>query len=117
MKIKIKDEAYAIYWADINKRLGEQGIPMPSQKTFGEMLRKVSGTVLTVEPDYMFADQYNTGPIDGVSQYGLRIHCKWVEWEDFEGDEELERRLYALRPERIGRRKAVFPPKYSPSTE
>jgi hypothetical protein len=37
------------------------------------MLRAVQGTWLEVETDHLFSDQFNTAPIPGVSELGMRV--------------------------------------------
>lgn len=54
------------------------------------MLAKVEGQWLEIETDFLFADQFNTGPIPGVSENGMRIMAPDV--EILEGD---------IRPGRI----------------
>jgi len=40
---------------------------------FMQMLEQVQGQWLEVETKFLFADQFNTGPIPGVSESGLRL--------------------------------------------
>lgn len=51
---------------------------------FAAMLEKVNGQWLEIETDYLFADQFNTAPIEGVSELGLRVMAESV--EQIEGD-------------------------------
>lgn len=44
-----------------------------------KMLEQVQGMTLEVKTDYLFADQYNTAPIPGVSEQGMRIMDESVE--------------------------------------
>lgn len=44
-----------------------------------EMLKKVEGQWLEIETDWLFADQFNTAPIQGVSTLGMRIMASSVE--------------------------------------
>lgn len=37
-------------------------------------------TPLVIETAHLFADQWNTAPIEGASKNGLRVH-QWVEWD------------------------------------
>lgn len=42
-------------------------------------LRKLAGQEVEVETEYLFSDQYNTPPIEGISDIGLRIFDRYVE--------------------------------------
>lgn len=42
------------------------------------MLGAIAGQVIDVETDYLFSDQYNTPPIEGVSDIGLRVFDRYV---------------------------------------
>ena len=42
-------------------------------------LEQVQGTTIEVETRFLFQDQFNTPPIDGVSESGLRIMAQSVE--------------------------------------
>jgi hypothetical protein len=39
---------------------------------FQGWLMKLAGQEIEVKTDYLFSDQYNTPPIDGISENGLR---------------------------------------------
>lgn len=66
MKIKIKDDAAKIYLS----RFKGQQIP---NREWGNTLMKIQGLTLDVETEFLFKDQYNTAPIPGVSETGLRV--------------------------------------------
>ena len=51
---------------------------------WAKMLRAVEGKWLEVETDHLFDDQFNTAPIPGVSQNGMRIMIESV--SEIEGD-------------------------------
>lgn len=44
-----------------------------------EKLRAIAGMTLEVETEYLFRDQFNTAPIPGVSESGMRIMGAFVE--------------------------------------
>ena len=54
---------------------------------FAAMLEAVQGKWLEVETDYLFKDQFNTVPIPGVSELGLRVMA--TEVVAIEDDERL----------------------------
>lgn len=68
MKIRIKDNAKQIYIA----------YSVGYSDEFARMLEAVQGQVLEVETRFLFRDQYNTAPIPGVTDLGLRIMDAWV---------------------------------------
>jgi len=82
MKIRIKDDAAAIYC----RQFVLQQIP---NRDWADKLRAVKGMTLVVETDHLFRDQYNTVPIPGVSEIGLRIHDESV--EEVIDDERLDK--------------------------
>jgi len=71
MKIRIKNDAGELYF----KRT-----PYPQySKSYRKMLEQVQGRILEVDTDYLFTDQFNTVPIPGVSNNGMRIMDDLVE--------------------------------------
>jgi hypothetical protein len=56
---------------------------------YRKMMQVVAGKWLEVETDYLFQDQFNTAPIAGVSEYGLRVMACHV--EEIENDERIWR--------------------------
>ncbi len=102
MRIKIKENASSVYLRDLHRT--------PINWEWAETLTKIQGKWLVVETDFLFRDQFNTPPIDGVSDIGLRImenlvsevendarkelvkcrncgkHEKWTKWEFREDD-------------------------------
>ena len=77
MKIKIKDNAASIYWAP---KCNEQYVPSEHERKYRDMLELVQGKELEVETEYLFCDQYNTVPIEGVAENGMRIMEESVEY-------------------------------------
>ena len=75
MKILIDPNASEQYRRNIISRSssGPGRAMMPNERRFYEMLQKVDGQWLEVETDYLFSDQFNTVPVPGVSEQGLRI--------------------------------------------
>jgi rRNA maturation endonuclease Nob1 len=71
MKIKIKKDAKAIY-------IGGGG-RLPVNWEWVAILEKIAGTTIEVETDFLFKDQFNTVPVPGVAEKGLRIMQDVVE--------------------------------------
>jgi len=46
---------------------------------YERQMAAVAGTWLDVETEHLFQDQFNTGPIEGVSANGLRVNVRDVE--------------------------------------
>lgn len=72
MRIKLHDDAARRYLSQF------RGSSIPNIE-WGRTLSKIEGKELAVETDYLFADQYNTPPIPGVTEIGLRIMQESVE--------------------------------------
>jgi hypothetical protein len=79
MKIKIKDNASKIYWNNMNTTYRGAAVPPKSMMNFGNMLEKINGMTIEVDTKYLFEDQFNTVPIPGVSELGMRIMEEYVE--------------------------------------
>lgn len=76
MKIKIRSDAKQAY---INSVPFGNGWSMPINWEWAETMEKIQGMTLEVETEYLFKDQFNTGPIEGISKDGLRIMLTVVE--------------------------------------
>ena len=74
MKVRIRDDAAASYEARQIRNT------QPINQDFYEQLKCVEGKKLEVETKWLFDNQYNTGPIDGVSENGLRVMDADVEY-------------------------------------
>src|SRR5512139_3137075 len=46
---------------------------------WADLLKAVEGRIIEVETDYLFRDQFNTVPIPGVSESGLRLMNESIE--------------------------------------
>lgn len=78
MQIVIKKDAASIYVRSCY-RGARPDCPMLHRPEFAEMLEKIQGQTLEVETKYLFRDQFNTAPIPGVSDLGLRVMAGWVD--------------------------------------
>lgn len=74
MEIKIKGNAHEIYAARVNC-----GHYSALNSEWYDKLKAVAGMTLKVETDYLFKDQFNTAPIEGVSETGMRVMAESVE--------------------------------------
>lgn len=72
MKIKINDNAASNYVRRCYRH-ASPSCGMLHRPEWETMLSKVQGKWLEVETDYLFDDQFNTVPIPGVSELGMRI--------------------------------------------
>ena len=82
MRIKIHDNAAANYIARCYRHARPDAYGLHNN-AFYEALVKVQGQWLEVETAHLFADQFNTVPIEGVSEQGLRVMLtEVVEIED-----------------------------------
>lgn len=68
MKVVIRPDPHFIYG---HKVRGEYVPPKFSDRM--EVLRKIAGKTLVVETKHLFDNQFNTGPIEGVSTSGIRV--------------------------------------------
>jgi hypothetical protein len=50
----------------------------PQERQWRELLRKIGGLTLEVETQHLFSDQFNTGPIPGISEPGIRAMADMV---------------------------------------
>lgn len=73
MKIKIKDNASSLYISNCVHN------SQPYRKDFASMLETIQEQIIEVETKFLFKDQFNTVPIPGVSETGLRIMIQSVE--------------------------------------
>jgi hypothetical protein len=94
MKVRITNNAADLYAARCNKR--------GSHKSEWEQnLREVEGKWLRVEPPFFFSHQWNTVPIPGVSEDGMRIMSEDVDEISYEGDEALAKICEAMMEGKI----------------
>lgn len=87
MKIRIHPDAAKRYADRRNSVIGPQGIWTEHEKRYFEFLTEAAGELLEVETEYLFSDQFNTGPWrsngKGHSDCGWRVmHHEVVEVVD-----------------------------------
>lgn len=78
MKVKLFKDAASKYVQRCYKG-ARPDCGMLHKPEWEKMLSKVQGKWLTVETDFLFADQFNTIPIKGVSDLGIRVTFDDVE--------------------------------------
>ena len=71
MKIKIKENASSIYAGSTND--------FEYSHEWYNIYKELAGEIIEVETDYLFSNQFNTVPIEGISDIGLRIMEEYVE--------------------------------------
>jgi hypothetical protein len=83
MKIKLFPEAASQYVRRCYKGMPASAYGLHNE-AYCNLLEQVNDKWLDVETDFLFSDQFNTAPIEGVSVNGLRV--MWTEVEFIEGD-------------------------------
>ena len=66
MQIVISKRAAQIYVSSLGTR-------QPINWDWKDKMTQIQGMTLDVETEHLFLDQFNTGPVPGVSDQGLRI--------------------------------------------
>jgi len=73
MQLKIKEDAGNIFFKNHYKdRHPEHCMPAVTRE-YANMITAIQGMTIEVETEYLWDDQFNTVPIEGVSDNGLRI--------------------------------------------
>lgn len=78
MRIKVKKTAASDYIRRTYKGM-RADCGMLHRPEWVKMLEAVQGKWIEVETNYLFQDQFNTVPIPGVSELGMRIMMESVE--------------------------------------
>lgn len=78
MRIKLYSEAASHYVTRCYRGAHPQCGQLHNPK-WQKMLEAVQGTWLEVETEHLFRDQFNTAPIPGVSENGMRVMIEDVE--------------------------------------
>ena len=95
MKLKIKKDAGTIYIRNLYKGMRPDYCAPKEARGFGDKITAIQGMTIEVETRYLWDNQFNTAPIEGVSESGLRIL-------DFEGEESIiEEIIDDVRPSRL----------------
>ena len=73
MKLKIKKDAGTIFVRDHNRGKPASYCMPPVTCEFADKITAIQGMTIDVETRYLWDNQFNTAPIEGVSKNGLRI--------------------------------------------
>jgi len=82
MKLKIKEDAGTIFLHNHNKNLSPHYCAPATVRDFADKITAIQGMTIEVEIKFLWDNQFNTTPIEGVSECGLRIL-------DFKGEESI----------------------------
>lgn len=70
----VRDPDQAKAWAELKARLKAQGLRLMESHGGGSHYRpELDGRVLTLETAHLFDNQWNTAPVEGISDKGLRV--------------------------------------------
>ena len=72
MEIRIKGNAHELYAAIVS-------CGRSFNDEWYKKLKAIAGMTLVVETEYLFKDQFNTAPVEGVSEIGMRVHAESVD--------------------------------------
>jgi hypothetical protein len=99
MELKIKEDAGNIFFKNQHLDLTYAGGISPQAREFSEKITAIQGMTIVVETKYLWGDQFNTAPIEGISECGLRIL-------DFKGETSIIEEI--IDDARPGRAKCVI---------
>ncbi len=92
MKLKIKEDAGNIYAKNYYKGKSSTCCMPAVTREYADKITAIQGMTIEIETQYLWDDQFNTAPIEGISETGLRIL-------DFEGERSIiEEVLNDVRP-------------------
>jgi len=94
MKLKIKEDAGTIFLHNQYKGMRPDYCMPTITREFADKITAIQGMTIEVETKYLWDDQFNTAPIEGISENGLRIL-------DFKGEKSIiEEIINDARPSR-----------------
>ena len=73
MQLKIKKDAGNIYANNHYSGKGTQYCMPAVTREYADKITAIQGMTIEVETKYLWGDQFNTAPIEGISDCGLRI--------------------------------------------
>ena len=82
MQLKIKEDAGSIYVKNYYKGKSPQCCMPAVTREYADKITAIQGMTIEVETQYLWDDQFNTAPIEGISETGLRIL-------DFKGEKSI----------------------------
>jgi hypothetical protein len=78
MKVRLHEDASQRYRTSIVSSGGQARGMTQYEREFMAKLEALNGQTVEVETDFLFSDQFNTPPIPGVSENGLRLMARDV---------------------------------------
>lgn len=94
MELKIKEDAGNIFYKNHCKGMNPEYCMPGVTREFADKITAIQGMTIKVETKYLWDDQFNTAPIEGISKNGLRIL-------DFKGEMSIiEEIIDDVRPSR-----------------
>jgi len=94
MKLKIKQDAGTIFVKNYYRGKKLDAFMPSMTRKFADQITALQGMEIIVETKFLWDDQFNTAPIPGISEYGMRI-------TDLERDESIiEEIIDDVRPNR-----------------
>ena len=82
MRLKIKENAGNIYHKNYNKGKSPEHYMPAVTREYADKITAIQGMTIEIETKYLWDDQFNTAPIEGISECGLRIL-------DFKGEKSI----------------------------
>jgi len=82
MKLKIKEDAGTIFLHKHYKNMSPHYCAPAIVRVYADKITAIQGMTIEVETRYLWDDQFNTVPIEGISKLGLRIL-------DFKGEKSI----------------------------
>ena len=73
MELKIKEDAGNIFYKNHYKGMNPEYCMPGVTREFADKITAIQGMTIKVETKYLWDDQFNTAPIEGISKNGLRI--------------------------------------------
>lgn len=68
MQVRVREGAASLY-----ENRTVISYRQPASQRYKKMLEQIEGKVVDIDTTYLFKDQFNTAPIPGVSEQGLRL--------------------------------------------
>ena len=95
MELKIKEDAGTIFLHNHYKNKSPHYCAPATVREFADKITAIQGMTIEVETKHLWDDQFNTAPIEGISENGLRIL-------DFKGEKSIiEEIINDVRPSRL----------------
>lgn len=73
MKLRIKEDAGSIFLQNHYKGKPPQHCTPATVRDYADKITAIQGITIEIETKYLWDDQFNTAPIEGISKNGLRI--------------------------------------------